>query len=108
MFHELSCIDERSQDYAFKWTIEDGVGPALIEYEGARGLDGRWSFPDEECSGLDGLSWLELDSGRREILFPGRLCNPQLGLDLPDGLQECEFEVCGGKSLRCGGAEVEE
>ncbi|MEM6295698.1 MAG: hypothetical protein AAGA54_30775 [Myxococcota bacterium] len=108
VFHELSCIGERSQDYEFRWTLADSLGPARIEYVEATGLDGQWFFPDEACSGLDGLSQLELEIGLELSIFPGRLCNPQLGPELPDGLQECEFEVCGGESLRCGGAEGEE
>ena len=110
-YHRLSCTGEISNEHVFEWTLDDeGLVAKIVfgeDYVNADGVvrEGTWQLPDDGCSeatvaefNFDGIAGLT----------PGRGCNPQLGLVGTEGLRECEFELCGGESLRCGGAEEEE
>jgi hypothetical protein len=107
VFHRLSCIGEISEALEFDWTITDTQATASVQFgEGYPALDSEWTLPESDCSRFSS-STLMFDEGRRDTVFPGRRCDPQLEEALPDGLQYCEFDVCGGESILCGGTEEE-
>lgn len=107
VFHRLSCIGEMSEPLEFDWTLTDTETPAHVQFgEGYSALDSDWLLPEPDCSQFSS-STLMFDEGRRHTIFPGRRCSPQLERALPDGLQHCEFELCGGESAQCGGTAEE-
>ena len=106
-YHRLSCLKEISEEVEFEWSVERGGMHAAIEFEGEySAMSGQWTVPGQDCS-ADSTSIFDFEPGVGVALLPGRRCNPQLGVENVDGVQTCEFEVCGGESIRCGGADVE-
>jgi hypothetical protein len=106
-YHRLSCLGEFSEDVAFEWSLRDRSTHATIEFdEEHSAMDGQWVLPGADCT-ADSTSRVEIENVGLYTLHPGRRCNPQLGIEQVDGVQTCEFEVCGGESIRCGGMGVE-
>lgn len=86
VLHRLSCIGETSEPLEFDWTLADTETTAQVQFaEGYSALDSDWLLPEPECSRFSS-SALMFDEGRRDTIFPGRRCNPQLEPSLPDGL----------------------
>jgi hypothetical protein len=106
-YHRLSCLKEVSGETEFEWSLDGSKTHASIEFEGElSAMNGRWTLPEPSCS-MDSTSRVDFEFTGQHTLHPGRRCNPQLGIEQVDGVQTCEFEVCGGESIRCGGMGIE-
>ncbi len=105
--HRLSCLKEISGEIEFAWSLDGSDSHAAIEFEEEySAMSGKWTLPESDCS-ENSSSRVDFEFTGGDRLFPGRRCNPQLGIEQVDGVQTCEFEVCGGESIRCGGMGVE-
>lgn len=108
VYHQVSCIGERSDDAEFDWSLDEPAGPATLSFsDDFSALNGQWFPPTDDCSGSGVISRIEFETGIESNLYAGRRCDPQLQQETPDGLQTCDFNLCGGESLRCGGGEDE-
>lgn len=102
VFQRLSCDGVFSADYNFEWSVDTSVSThaEVVFDESYGGRAGQWELIGEPCT-AQSFSRVDIERGDRATLRPGRRCNPQLGPSAPDGLQACEFEVCGEVSRRC-------